>query len=87
MISPITTGEQSSVFNADITSIKSFSEQIAIIPIPQLNVFKASEFSKPASFISQLNIGNLLHESRFILAPNPSGNALGKFSVNPPPVM
>ena len=57
------------------------------MPIPQLNVFKASDIFKSACSMSQLKIGNLSHASKFILAPNPSGRALGKFSVNPPPVI
>ena len=60
---------------------------MAIIPIPQLNVFKASDCFKFACAINQSKIDNLAHESKLILAPKPSGNALGKFSVNPPPVI
>ena len=57
------------------------------MPTPQLKVRRISAASKPPVACSHLNSAGHCQLPQSTSAIRPAGKALGRFSVNPPPVM
>ena len=85
--SPIIRAFWPCLLNSFITMLAESCDTTITIPIPQLKVRSISSVGTFPSRAIQVNISGISHEFKKILADLPSGNTLGMFSVNPPPVI